>query len=256
MVILFCAILLLITLFAAACLAIPILKVPDKTSAIDKSSDCAVDFQNSSEIKNQTSSRLHRLILAGLFFMLIPIISLSFYFYHSNGTLFVRWMSEQQQAHQLAAAAEKLRKELGTPEQVIVRMKEKLMKDPNSVQGWYLLGRLYMSLGRSHEAATAFSKAYHLQPDNVDMALQYAQALYFANHSTLKGEAQSIVQSVLTKQPHQLAALNLLALDAYHKHHIPRAISLWQQMLADPSLSAENRQFIEQAIAEALKSKN
>ena len=202
-------------------------------------------------LKSTSSSFFQRRFLAGLFFFLIPVLSLSFYFYQSNGKAFSQYLVNQDKMKQQAIAVEKLRAQLGTPEQVIAKMKEKLAQDPSSVQGWYLLGRLYNSMNRYLDAVAAFSKAYHLQPENKEVALQYAQAMFFANNYSLKGESKAILDHVLAKEPHELAALNLLAIDAYHKKLFNQAISYWQQMLADSSLDDDNRRSIEDAIAKA-----
>lgn len=43
--------------------------------------------------------------------------------------------------------------------QLIQEMQVHLQKDPESREGWYLLGKLYLSQNRTTEAAEAFAKA-------------------------------------------------------------------------------------------------
>jgi len=47
--------------------------------------------------------------------------------------------------------------------QLITELQTHLQADPNSSKGWYLLGKLYLSQNRIHEANAAFAKAQALE---------------------------------------------------------------------------------------------
>lgn len=50
-----------------------------------------------------------------------------------------------------------------TPEALIARLKKHLAQKPDA-RGWYLLGRLYVGLGKTKEARAAFEEAARLKP--------------------------------------------------------------------------------------------
>lgn len=112
-------------------------------------------------------------------------------------------------AKQNAQAAQVLRKELGTPDNVIALLKQRLAQDPNSARGWFLLGRLYASQQNFDLAAQAFAKADQLQPNDPATLFQYAQALYLTQHS-LQGKPTELLQQLLKLQPQNDRAKNLI----------------------------------------------
>ncbi len=83
------------------------------------------------------------------------------------------------EAKQTALQAQRLPLELGSPEQLIVMLKQHLAQDPTSARGWFLLGKLYVSQRDFLQATQAFAKANELQPHDPVILFQYAQAQYF-----------------------------------------------------------------------------
>jgi cytochrome c-type biogenesis protein CcmH/NrfG len=59
--------------------------------------------------------------------------------------------------------------ELGGIEGAIHRIQEKLIANPNDVEGWLLLGKLYLSKQDTKRAEAALQKAHTLSPDNIEI---------------------------------------------------------------------------------------
>lgn len=167
------------------------------------------------------------LLLPGLLFIIIPMLICGLYYHWGNFGAFKRWYTTQLNKDEI----KKLKQELKTPEVVIARMRQHLIKDPNSAEGWYLLGRLYFSLAKYRDAVEVLAKAYALQPQNEDIRLQYAQSLFFAQDQQLQGVAKDIIDQTLLKQPYNLMALNLKAIDAYHKNDFQTALDAMKKIL-------------------------
>ena len=70
------------------------------------------------------------------------------------------WFAYQEKQQAVKA----MLKELKTPEVIIARMEQHLAQKPDSVEGWFLLGRLYANVGRIDDAKKAFAKAKNLLP--------------------------------------------------------------------------------------------
>ncbi len=170
--------------------------------------------------------------------------------------LYHHWGASQQlatalQIQQQTAEVAQLRNQLGTPEQIEARLQARLQQNPNSAQGWYLLGRLYFSTNNFNQATLAFAKAYQLQANNPDIMLQYAQVLFLSNETSAKDLAAKLVQQLLNKQPGNPQVLNLQALIAYEHADYLTAIHIWEGLLKIyPPGTPENDDLL-QAIAKA-----
>lgn len=142
-------------------------------------------------------------------------------------------------------------KELKTPAQVVLKMKQQLAKTPNSIEGWFLLGRLYVSMQQYPEAADSFAHAYALNKLDSNIAVQYAEALFFANHKKMTPEIKQLLDFVMQKDPNNEAAINLLALNAYQEQHYQQAIHYWEQLLPQHAPNSEDGQALLKAIRDA-----
>lgn len=67
----------------------------------------------------------------------------------------------------------------GKSEKAIKMYREALKKEPDNVDLWYNLGRLYLDKKQFEEGIKAFLKAKELQPDDVDLAYLVADEYYF-----------------------------------------------------------------------------
>lgn len=176
--------------------------------------------------------------------VMIPMIAFGLYLYWGQSQSVAKWYAQQQQAANL-------RKELGSPEQVILRLQQHLKEEPSSVQGWYLLGKLYFSQQRFDKAATAYAQLKQLQPNNPDFSVQYAQAQYFANRHKMSPEIYRLLQQVLRRDAGNVLAINLLAIDAYRKANYQTAIDYWQRLLNQYPPNSNDYQAIATAIDNA-----
>jgi len=139
-----------------------------------------------------------------------------------------------------------------SPEQVINMLKTRLQADPDSAEGWYLLGRLYFSQQDYQPAAQAFATANSLDADDPQILMQYAQALYYVQGGDLSGKPTALLAEILSQDADNVEALNLMAVGAYQQDDYIAAIDLWQRIL-DQQPPAETRQALQQALANAEK---
>lgn len=193
-----------------------------------------------------TNNRNYRWLLVIIILIVLPIFALFFYAQSGDSQLLAAWLTSQQQT----VAAQKLRTQLGTPQAVIAQLQQHLQQHPQSAQGWYWLGRLYLDQQQFPAASAAFATAYTLQPNNPDTMFQYAQALYLTRHS-LNGQAAKILQQLLRLQPDNTLALNLLAVAAFQQGHYQHAIADWERILPHYSPNSPDGKALLFAIARA-----
>lgn len=176
----------------------------------------------------------------------LPLFSIIFYLYNGNSQLLSKTFTAQKEA----AEINQVRKSLGTPQQVIETLQQHLAKNPNSAEGWYLLGRLYFTQQQYPESVKAFEKAYALNKKNPDILFQYAQALYLTQH-TLNGKPAALLEQLLVLQPANSLAINLLAVAAFNDKHYRQAIHYWEKLLPYYSPESADGKALLDAIARA-----
>lgn len=158
---------------------------------------------------------------------------------------------QKQQAKQQQIQA--MLKSIRSPQELIDKLKARVMQEPDSARGWYLLGRLYASQDRWQEAADSYAKAHELQADDLKITVSYAQSLWQINHRQFDDTSRALLQSVLQKNKDQPDALAMLAMDAFLGHSYQQAINYWQRLLELAPPQSEDAQAIRKAIAKAEK---
>jgi len=177
----------------------------------------------------------------------LVVLSISLYFLLGNS----QGLQQYYLLKQHDKITQQLLDELQTPTAVIARLQQQLQKTPNSAEGWYLLGRLYFSMRQYHAATASFARAYGLKKQDDAIAIQYAEALFFANQKQVTSQIDQLLQQVLHHHANNESAINLLALIAYQQQHYQQAIHYWEQLLPLHSPRSEDGQALLGAIADA-----
>lgn len=147
--------------------------------------------------------------------------------------------------------AEVMLKSIHDPAELITQLKDRLNQQPDSARGWYLLGRLYVSQALWHNASEAYAKAHTLEPDNIQITVNYAQSLWQENQQLINPAIKALLKTVLDKNADDPDALAMLALDAFKRHDYHTAIEYWQHLLTLAPPQSEDAQAIRKAIAKA-----
>ncbi|MBT8145165.1 MAG: tetratricopeptide repeat protein, partial [Gammaproteobacteria bacterium] len=93
-------------------------------------------------------------------------------------------------------------------EQMVSGLEQRLRDQPNDLEGWMMLGRSYVVMGRYNEAVTAYQRARQLSGDEQAEALTgYAEALALASNGRLAGEPAQLFERVLQMAPNDRKAL-------------------------------------------------
>ncbi|MEJ2553643.1 MAG: c-type cytochrome biogenesis protein CcmI [Gammaproteobacteria bacterium] len=64
---------------------------------------------------------------------------------------------------------------------MVQRLATRLQSNPNDANGWRMLGRSYVALGRYQDAISALNKAVAMIPNDPDLLADYADALAMTN---------------------------------------------------------------------------
>ena len=120
-----------------------------------------------------------------------------------------------------------------SPEEIaamVGRLAERLKERPDDAQGWAMLARSYLVLGRLEEAAQASGRALQLQPDSPQALADHADVLAMKNGRTLEGEPMRLIERALELDPDHLKSLALAGAAAFDRGDMARAAQLWDRV--------------------------
>jgi len=117
-------------------------------------------------------------------------------------------------------------------DRAIAGLAARLEQQPDDAQGWALLGRAYQATGRTRESLDALRRAHDLAPDDSSVAVEYAQAIaVVAGDHRIDGEARTLLDGVLAKEPDHQRALWLVGISEYQAGRYDAAIARWNALL-------------------------
>lgn len=91
---------------------------------------------------------------------------------------------------------------------IVEQLAARMRQVPDDVEGWILLARSYMALGRYPEGLAAYREAWNRSPvrDN-ELKVAYAEAQVLNDRSALSGEAGRLFEEVVNQDPRNVKAL-------------------------------------------------
>ena len=140
-----------------------------------------------------------------------------------------------------------------TPEkltEMATALTRRLQDEPNSMEGWVMLGRVQRVRGHFEESAEAFAKALALSRDD-NLSIERAEVLAQKNGGSFAGEPWSIIQRVLTADPHHLNALFLAGSASYAEMNFTTALRYWERAREVVPADSPDAPELDRAIAEA-----
>jgi len=116
---------------------------------------------------------------------------------------------------------------------LLSRLHQKLVDDPDRLEGWSLLARTSMSANRFDLAVEAYKQIIRLLDlENEDTAPVYgllAQAQYYISNAELNTLVQSALDEAFERDPNEINSLGLLAIHHYSNDDFKTAISYWEK---------------------------
>lgn len=114
----------------------------------------------------------------------------------------------------------------------VAALEQRLQAEPGDINGWMLLSRAYLAMERFDAAHDAVRKAHELAPDDLDVMVEYAQAIALAApQQRIEGEARRVLQDVLQRAPDHQKALWLVGISEFQAADFQAAIDTWTGLL-------------------------
>jgi cytochrome c-type biogenesis protein CcmH len=136
-------------------------------------------------------------------------------------------------------------------EAMVQGLAARLETNPQDADGWRMLGRSYVALGRYEEAVSALERAVAMIPDDPDLLADYADALAMTSGRTLVGKPTELVKRALQLNPDHEKSLWLAGTAAYNQGDYPGAVAYWQRLLKQMTPGSQESQQVMNIIAEA-----
>ncbi|MCX7117092.1 MAG: hypothetical protein NTW94_04150 [Legionellales bacterium] len=188
----------------------------------------------------------------GMMLLISPLMlcfAVSLYWKWGALPQWTKHLSQQQKQAQVQALLK-----TAQPKDLIEKIKARLLHQPDSAQGWFLLGRLYVSQSQWQKAREAYAKAHFLKPDSPKITVNYVECLWELNHQTMNALMRELLQGVLVQHENQPDALAMLAMDAFLEHAYPQAIDYWERLLNILPPQSDEAESVRKALAKAIQS--
>jgi cytochrome c-type biogenesis protein CcmH len=135
--------------------------------------------------------------------------------------------------------------------ELVAKLVAKLQADPDNSEGWFLLARSYMAMGRYGEAAKAYKQLHKLAGDHPKILVSYADALAMVHNGQLAGKPVELIDKALAIEPNEPQGLWLAGMAAEQQGEYQTALNYWRRL--EPMLKGDSKsqQEIRRLIAQA-----
>jgi len=176
------------------------------------------------------------LLLTLIILMFIAVVGGLIYYYTGNYSVY----KQQQEIAELIksdpGALARLSHEFEanknqhTAERIYLAARMKVDMEPQSAEAWRVLGQINARLGRYGEAYNALMKAIELEPQNTATQMRLAEVLAATQDPRDMQTAQTIIKSILEKEPDNQGAWMFYGFNAFALQDYETAIDAWTRV--------------------------
>lgn len=112
-------------------------------------------------------------------------------------------------------------------EAMVARLAERLKAEPGDVEGWSMLGRSQLVLGRGDAAVQSLRKRLALEPKDATAMADLADAIAFAQGRRFDGEPEQLLRQALQADPRNTKVLELAGTMAFDRRDYKTAVVHW-----------------------------
>lgn len=131
---------------------------------------------------------------------------------------------------------------------MVSSLEQRLEKDPGDINGWALLNRSYLALGRYDDAVRAAERLYALGGNDPDVLLSYIHTLVTVNGGSFSGKPEELIGKLLTADPQNTAGMWFAGLAAQQRGDDQQAVVYWKKVLPALKDEPEARERVTQLI--------
>ncbi len=214
-----------------------------------------VDQQDAeSEIKAEDSKRYGKVTWLVLV-VLIPLTTLGMYHYLGSPE-YLEYAGGN--AGRVSAVSPHAADTPASMAELVEKLKQRLEKNPEDGEGWFLLSKTYMAESRYAEAMEALKKTHAIYGDYPAILLGMADATAMLRQGNLTGEPAQWIDKALEMEPTNTTGLWLGGMAAQQNGEFQLAVNRWSKLMpllaADPVSQQQVQGLISEAVGEAKQS--
>jgi len=127
-------------------------------------------------------------------------------------------------------------------------LKEYLIDNPEDFSAWKMLGMTQVAIGDLDDSINSFENAFKINPDDIDLLLQYSSAIAAKQAGEFLGRPQELIKKALTLDPQSIQVLYFAGIVAAHQSDFDVAKEFWEKALYLMPDSHPDRSIIEEAV--------
>ncbi len=117
-------------------------------------------------------------------------------------------------------------------EDAVAQLQARLATEPDNFEGRVLLARSYMAIEKFELARDSYANAMKLRPDDVDVAVEYAESLLRTSPDrNFPPEAVALLERAVAKSPDNQRALFFLGMHQFQSDKPAEAVATWERLL-------------------------
>ncbi len=152
---------------------------------------------------------------------------------------------------QAESTLERQQHEGTAPDELVMRLENRLAANPEDGEGWWLLARTYAAMERLEDARGAYERAYQRLPANSDLLVGYAEVLARLNENRFEGRPYELLRTALERAPDSARILWLFGIAQFQQDGASEAIATWERLRKLGTLGPEETALLDQFIARA-----
>ncbi len=138
-------------------------------------------------------------------------------------------------------------------DKMLNQLEQRLINEPDDVDGWMMLTNSYSTLKRYPEALRAVNNLYRLRSNDPTVLIRYADIMSLANGGIFAGKPTELINEALRLDPDNASGLWFAGLAANERNDIQLAITYWQRLLPKLDEGSKPQQEIKQFLELAIK---
>jgi len=140
----------------------------------------------------------------------------------------------------------------GSLQQMAEKLHRRLeQQTPDDGDGWFLLGRTYMTMKDYPSAVDAFEHSYKLMSEDPGVMLALADAMSMTRGGAMQGTPAELVKKAFALEPDNSTAMWMAGLVAEDEGNYKHAIELWKKLLPRFAGAPQEQQQLNSQIARA-----
>lgn len=149
------------------------------------------------------------------------------------------------------SAEERDRQAAASMEQMVVKLAQRVEREPGNAEARAMLARSYKMLGRFDEAERVFAGMGSELQQNATLLAEYAETLVQKAGGSFAGRPRELVTQALHADPDHGLALLLAGTDAFESRRWADAVGYWERLMKQLEPGSEDAQLVEQSLARA-----